>query len=179
MQPTLFAPDSTNRRHNLGIKLLALMLMVGGVAGVALSMAFLVLRVRLIFIFFGLLFVLVFGWSALKGLDLWKEKPAGYKWARILFAAQIPLFVVPGFSYWFYTGLNVWLTIHYGGPGASGFTNVGVQFNLGSALDLYVGYPVENITLGINPIAIGALIYLLTSPPPPEQELTQEAINPT
>jgi len=158
-------------------KLLALMLMVGGVAGVALSMAFMVLTVHLVLIIFGLVFVLVFGWSALKGLDLWKEKPAGYKWARILFAAQIPLFVVPGFSYWFYTGLNMWLTIQYGGPSAS--TNVGVQFNLGSALNFYVGYPVESITLGINPIAIGALIYLLTSPPPPAPELTQEAINPT
>ncbi|HEY6968634.1 MAG TPA: hypothetical protein VJA94_05500 [Candidatus Angelobacter sp.] len=162
------------------IKLLALMLMVGGVVGIALSLAFIVnQRITVLIIGFGIASVLIFGWSALKGLDLWKGKPAGYKWAKILFAAQIPLINFSGFCYWFYTGLNVWFMVQWGNEPNPGFTQVGVYFNFGSALYFYVGYWAKVSAFAINPIAIAALIYLLANSPPYEQRLTEQAINPT
>ena len=83
---------------------------------------------------------------------------------------------MPGLSYWFYTGLNFWLTVQFGDSPDPGF---GVSFNLGSALNLYFGYPAKVIVLGINPIAIAALIYLLTKYPSPKQPLAEKVINPT
>ena len=50
--------------------------------------------------------IAVFAWGMLKGIDLWRGKPAGYRWARILFALQIPAFSVAGFSYEFSTGVS-------------------------------------------------------------------------
>ena len=156
------------------------MLMVGGVVGIALTMAFIVDQpMALQVLVFGVIFVLIFGWSALKGLDLWKGKPAGFKWAKILFAAQIPLINFSGLCYWFYTGLNAWFMVQWGNPPSPGFTQFGVYFHLGSALNFYVGNRTSVAALGINPIAIAALIYLLASSPPCEPQLTEEVINPT
>src|SRR5215510_9955776 len=124
--------ESDSVRHRSGgnwIKLLSLMLIVGGIYGVIFAIWFVVQTLRqgnaIVPAGFGLLFIAVFVWSALKGRDLWKGRPAGYKWAKILFAVQIPLISVPGLSYWFYTGLTVWLMVQYGSSPSPGFTNVG------------------------------------------------------
>jgi len=179
-QQTQAQPGSPIRGNPAVFKLLALMLMVGGVVGIALALLFIVNQpITLSVVVFGVIFVLVFGWSALKGLDLWKEKPAGYKWGKILFAAQVPLINFSGFSYWFYTGLNAWFMVRWGDIQSPGFAQLGVYFNLGSALNFYIGNQTHVFALAANPVAIAALAYLLVYSPSREQPLPEQVISPT
>lgn len=50
------------------------------------------------------LYLVIFGWCVWTGVDLWQGKPQGYKWAKVLFAAQIPVITFPGFTYHFEVG---------------------------------------------------------------------------
>lgn len=124
-----------------------------------------------------LITILVFGWSALKGRDLWNGKPAGYKWARILLVAQIPVIIAPGFSYWFYTGLSCRLYFQTRATLGSGI--VGTQFNLGSGVSLLIGQQAEIVSIGINLVAVAALVCLLTISPQGAADGQEDRINPT
>jgi len=68
--------------------------------------------------------VLLFVWSMFTGFHLWRGHNSGRKWATILFAMQIPILTVPGFSYEYYTGLSVKVI--------GGHVDNPVSFSLGS-----------------------------------------------
>jgi len=43
----------------------------------------------------------VFAWCVLKGVDLWRGKPSGNRWAKLLFVLQIPAVCVSRLTYEF------------------------------------------------------------------------------
>ena len=153
--------------------------MLGGVVGVILFVKVLIQAAQdgSLMGILNLLGVIIFVWSALTGLSLWLGKPGGYRWAKILFAAQIPIISVSGLQYWFYTGLNVWLTVSGGVSNSVSFHNVGIGFNLGSSLSMWLGLHSAVYTVGINPVAIAILIFLSKVRPLSMQQAS-EAISP-
>jgi hypothetical protein len=140
---------------NAGDRTLALLLMVGGVLGVGISIftAGQFLRMHWIYgvLIAGVLFVFV--WSALTGYRLWRGEVRGWKWATILFALQIPILTVPGFSYEYYTGIALQIM---GGHVDKTFT-----LSLGSNANLYLDTRIVDLRYGVNLFAIGATIFLL------------------
>jgi hypothetical protein len=100
-----------NNKPAGGVRFFALLLIGGGLAGVGLGLWGDVQTIQstgfhasLSLILMGA-FILLFGWSTWVGMALWRGTSQGYKWAKVLFAAQIPLFTVSRFcllrlSYW-------------------------------------------------------------------------------
>lgn len=137
------------------IRLIAILLIVGGIFGIGLAV-WLGLQAssqQPAFAFYGLVFGAVFAWSAWKGISLWKGRPDGYKWAKILFAAQIPILSLPYFAYEFYTGLSLRLIF--------GQVNSNIGFGLGSSIEFYVSPEIRNTVFGINLIALIVFVYLV------------------
>lgn len=135
---------------------LALLLLVGGALGVGLSlyMATVVLRSSLIAGLIALPVVLLFVGSMVAGLYLWRGRTRGRKWATILFAMQIPILTVPGFSYEYYTGLSVAVL--------GGHVDKAVSISLGSNGNLQVFDPrVTDSAYGVNLLGLAATAYLV------------------
>jgi hypothetical protein len=154
-------------RMGAGIKFLSLLLIVGGAAGVLEGLWGDVQTLRQT----GLrpssnlsiiaVFILLFGWCVWVGVALWRGKPHGYKWAKVLFAVQIPIVTVPGFTFsGFYTGLALHLMLSRDPP------NLRFNFHLQSAIHFLISGEIENVLVGVNLVAVLALIYLfrVTSP---------------
>ncbi len=143
-----------SEKPTIGTRFLALLLTGGGIAGIGVFI-WLATKSQMhasLLVFLGL-FVLLFAWCSWKGVDLWRGKRSGYRWAKILFAAQIPVVTLPGFHYEFYTGLN--LALMFGDGGGN------LPLNLGSSISLYFSPQVVGTAYGINLIALSALVYLL------------------
>src|SRR5215831_20894665 len=90
-----------------GVRVIAFVLIAGGLFGLIVTLAAYVnvflnsgLHVTSLGVFFGLS-LLAFGWSVWTGIDLWRGRPQAYTWAKVLFAAQVPAIMFPGFAYRF------------------------------------------------------------------------------
>lgn len=149
-----------NRRNaEASLKAVALLLLVGGVAGVAIGIWTAIKVIREgssngVLAVIGCI-VLAFGLCVWTGTELWQKKRRAYRWAQILLLAQIPDLSFPGFAYQFYTGLTLCLAWM-----RETSSTVGFQFELGSAINFRISSEVENFVLGVNIVAILAL-YLL------------------
>lgn len=98
------------------------------------------------------LFLGVFGFAVWIGIELWVGKPRGFKWAKILMLAQLPSVTIPGITYRFQTlGFTIPL-----------FSSEGVHtdFKIGTSLTLYFSTDIQGFALGVNVVAIIALICL-------------------
>jgi hypothetical protein len=139
---------------DLGVRFLAFLLAGGGLLGVGLAslMAYQYIQQHWVYIFIWGTFAAVFAWSALTGVRLWRGLPSGWKWAIILFIAQIPVLTVPGFSYEFYTGFAIKLV--------GGKTEDHSALELGSSITAYLDIRINELTYGINLFALGAAAYL-------------------
>ncbi len=98
-----------------------------------------------------------FVWSTVSGVRLWRGEPRGWKWATILFAAQIPVFTVPGMTYEYYTGVASKLL---GGNTDSSFT-----LGLGANINVYLDTRITDLVYGVNLFAVLVLGYLLWARP--------------
>ena len=148
------------KNADLNRKSVAVLLVVGGIVGVMLSLwaeqRFLSLSVgnRMGAAMMGL-YAFIFGASAWTGIDLWRKKPSAFTLAQVLLVAQIPTVGFPGFAYYFYTGLALYLSFSTRSDVANG-----LDFQLGSAFRLQLSWKTEGFAWGINLVAILAL-YLL------------------
>lgn len=163
MEQSRFRAKFISSSKDVGTRLVALMLIVGGIIGAALTTWFLNLAQSAVSFGGSLIYLFIFGWTALKGRDLWNGKPAGYRWAKILILAQIPRVITPGFSYWFYTGLSCPLDFQIGATLSS--VPVTTDFNLGAGLNLLVRLNTDLASVGINLAAVAALVFLLVLSP--------------
>lgn len=145
-----------NNKNMIGVRFFALLLIIGGVLGIGLGiyMGYTFVQQHWIYLLLALAFVVLFAWSALTGVRLWRDQPRGWKWAKILYAAQIPVLTVPGFDYEYYTGIAVKLM----GGEAEHFFKLG----LGASATLYLDTGVTGLVYGVNVFALMALIFLLT-----------------
>lgn len=148
--------QETYEKPSTVCRFLSFLLIVGGLAGVVIFTWFAIQSQMQVAILIVLsVFVILFAWSALKGIDLWRGKPSGYKWAKILFAAQIPSITVPGFNYEFYTGLNVAVLF--------GKADKNYAIDIGSSAALLASPEVVGTIFGLNLVAAMALAYLFLS----------------
>jgi hypothetical protein len=100
-----------------------------------------------------LISVALFAWSIVTGAALWRATPRGFKWAKILFALQIPVFSVARLTYEFSTFFSSRLMV--------GETSHYVGGNIGSSSNIYVFPQSSGFMFGINVIAVIALLYLI------------------
>jgi hypothetical protein len=160
------ATMSTNvkKRATVGIRIVPVLMMVGGVWGV-------VGAVRLINYYLNQqeFFQLVvpgcslplFAWTSWVGWGVWKGEAWAFSWAIILFAFQVLSFNVGGSEYEFWTGVSA--RIFVGGwmvPMPPPSHSVGISGDFGSLLHLNFTGEDLKWTVGLNPVALGVLIYL-------------------
>lgn len=100
------------------------------------------------------LFLGLFLWSAIVGVRYWRQEARAWKWAAILFAVQIPITIVPGLRYEYFTGIAVPLTIVH-------FRNsLSIGFSFGSRAAMWVGPGIPDLIYGVNLFACVAVLYL-------------------
>jgi ABC-type xylose transport system permease subunit len=163
-QPETLRPRDTLSRGKTGVKLIALLLIIGGTLGAAYGFwgelqSFRQIPAQLTAL--EGLFVMLFGWCAWTGFDLWKDKPKAFTNAKIIFLAQILNFTVPGFSFdGFYTGLRAYLMLSERAP----YLRFG--FNLQSMLYFRVSPEIDYWLVGINFVAVVAFFHLVTAAGP-------------
>ena len=141
-------------------KLVAILLGMGGLAGLSIalwtetSLLFQQGGNRINAALVGL-FAFIYGVSTWTGIELWRKKPPAFTWAQVLLVAQIPTVGFPGFAYYFYTGLTLYLSFSTRHDAVSG-----VECQIGSAFHFQISQEIEGFVWGINLVAILAL-YLL------------------
>ncbi len=158
--------EAPNSSPGIGVKLIALLLIVGGGTGAAFT---LVAESRILFkagiqlaALYGL-FVFIFGWSAWTGYGLWKGEAWALRNAKFIFAAQIPIFAVPGFSFdGFSTGLRVYFILR----GQLPVFRFGLDIS--PTLQFAVSQEVGYWAVGINLLAIVAFVHLIHASRPAE-----------
>jgi hypothetical protein len=153
---------SVKTKQSNQIKVVSLLLSVGGALGVLISLV----TEATNFLRSGMhpsamtalmgLFAVIFGWSVWTGVELWRGKPQALRSAKILFAAQIPQVTLPVFAYHFYTGFI--LALAYTQDTA---TRTGFEFQIGSSIGFTIPGEVGHLVLGVNVVAIVALICLM------------------
>jgi hypothetical protein len=151
--------DEQTDSPGIGVKLIALLLMFGGIYGALFGLynewqTLTTAGVPLAALTG--LFVLLFGWSTWIGFEMWHGEAWAFKWAKVIIAAQIPNFTVPGFSFdGFYTGLRILFAISQQPP------NLRFGFNLSSSLHVTLSAQVDYWLFGVNLLAVAALIHLM------------------
>ena len=150
-------------------KALAVLLLAGGAVGIgiALLVGFQLAQTNIAYAGLMLLLLALFAWSALTGIRLWRGDPRGFKWAAILFAAQIPVLTVPGFAYEYYTGIAIKLM--------GGNVESALSFGIGATANVFVGTQTAGAAVGVNLVAIAALALLLWRRPRPAEVVTSAA----
>ncbi|HUF71540.1 MAG TPA: hypothetical protein VMR74_01445 [Gammaproteobacteria bacterium] len=149
------------RSGSKSAKALAVLLMLGGVVGIGIAL-FAGYQLAQAHWAYGLLMALLlalFAWSALTGVRLWRDDPRGWKWAIILFAAQIPVLAIPGLTYEYFTGIAVKVL----GGGVEG----PLSFGIGAGANIFVGGAAPELAYGVNLVAVAALAWLLWRRPRP------------
>lgn len=149
------------------VKMFSLLLIAGGIVGTISGVGIVVLSVLSLlrqqkrlhpilrqriknsmpaFVFFALIGLGLFGWTIWKGVDLWRGLTEGYRWGKILFAAQIVKIDTPRFSYEFFTGLRLnWMF---------GQVKKRFSFDLGYSAEIYFAAGTQNFEIGINVVAV-------------------------
>ena len=148
-QPTM------ESRPTAGERVLAFMLLLGGVLGIGVSLYMVVLlfRTQWVHSLIAAPLVLLFAGSILTGFRLWRGRDSGRRWAIILFAMQIPILTVPGFSYEYYTAFSVKII--------GGHVDKPVSVSVGSNGNLQVLDPrVTDSAYGLNLVGLAATAYL-------------------
>jgi hypothetical protein len=146
-------------RAKIGARAAAAVLAIGGAVGAAISawQAPGLVSQHWIYVVIVAALLWAFVWSVVSGIRLWRGEPRGWKWATILFAAQIPVLTVPGMAYEYYTGVAVKLL---GGNTDSSFT-----LGLGATINVYLDTRITDLVYGVNLFAVLVLAYLLWARP--------------
>src|ERR1043165_800453 len=140
------------KRNSIGVKLISLLLALGGAAGIGVFV-WALSKARTGFLV-AVSCALIFCWATWTGVELWRNKPRAYKSAMILFGLQIPIVSIPEFSYQFYTGLL--FLVSFSSP-----ANIGVEFHAASKIGVGIASGAEDVLVGINVIAVAALMWLI------------------
>jgi hypothetical protein len=137
----------------------AAMLMLGGLAGVALFVYMFVkfyAQGAATLLILSLLFAL-FVWAIYVGWRLWQGTPFGRRWGVVAFATQIPVIAVPGFQCQWFTGGQIAPIFSM----QNGSINFNLSLNAGANGTFYLGSGDVAIALGVNLFALAAVILLI------------------
>ena len=137
-----------------GVRFLALLLVVGGLVGIGTSvfMGYGFLPQHWVYGVIVAAFLVLFVWSLIVGVRLWRGDPRGIKWSKILFSCQVPILTVPGFSYEYFTGVSIKIV--------GGEVDSNVALNLGAGAEFFLDTRITSLVFGINIFAVLALVYL-------------------
>jgi hypothetical protein len=145
----------------LAARVISLFLILGGLLGL-LGTYFLVVHVlrqyQDIRVISTTASAVLFAASILSGIELWKGRPRGFKFAKILFALQIPVFTLARFTYEFSTFFSLRVMI--------GNTNHTIGGNIGSSSNIYLLPQSAGFMAGINLVAVVAryCLYVISRP---------------
>jgi hypothetical protein len=141
---------------NFAVRGLAALLCIGGAIGIGISIYFAIrgFQSHWIYLVMFSLFTSVYVWAIITGIRLWRGDPRGMKWAKILFATQIPVFTFPGITYEWYTGLSMTLM--------RGHVEHTLSFDMGSGFNFYLDTRITDVAYGVNIVALVALVILYT-----------------
>lgn len=148
------------KTKDIGSKFLAFLLTAGGFLGIGISvyLGYTFVQQHWIYIVLVAVFAALFVWTTLTGIRLWRNDPRGWKWGKILFAAQIPVLTVPGFSYEYYSGIAIKIL--------GGQTDSHFEIGIGANANFYLDTRITDFMYGINIFALLAFIYLLVKSRP-------------
>jgi hypothetical protein len=111
--------------------------------------------------------VALFAWGIVTGVALWRSTPRGFKWAKILFALQVPVFHVARLTYAFSNGISFRVMV--------GTTNHYIGGDIGSSLSFALSPESLGFMFGINIVAVLALLYLIGASRPASAGLSGDA----
>jgi hypothetical protein len=149
--------NKTNRKAMWGARFISFLLIAGGILGILASVQMITHFAHehhLYRVAVGVISIAVFAWSGLKGVDLWRGIPSGYRWAKLLFVLQIPAVCVSRLTYEFSTGMSARVLF--------GNSNRRFGADIGSSLNLLISPEPLGWMLGINLVAVLVVIYLYT-----------------
>jgi hypothetical protein len=86
-------------------------------------------------------------------MAVWRGKASGLKWAKLLFAIQVPVFTIERFAYEFSTFFSLRVMI--------GNTTHHIGGNIGSSSNLNLLPQPLGFLFGINIVAVLVLLYLM------------------
>lgn len=160
-------PVNGGRATNYGARLIAVMLLAGGLLGLlgsALPVYHSFQQYRVTAAISGILSTAWFAWCLPAGAALWRTTPTGFRWARLLFAMQVPVFSIARISYEFSTFFSLRFLI--------GNTTSHIGGNLGSSSNLHWLPQSVGFLFGINVVAVVVLLYLMRSSVPARRRPT-------
>jgi hypothetical protein len=141
-----------------GARIIAFFLLAGGLLGMlgsAMTAYHSVQQHRALAGVSGMLSTALFAWCIPSGAALWRTTPKGFKWAKLLFAMQVPVFSIARFSYEFSTFFSFRLMI--------GNTTRHIGGDIGSSSNLNLLPQSLGFLFGINIAAVLILLYLIRS----------------
>ncbi len=147
--------------HQKTTRILAALLVLGGVVGVALTLFMGVQLLSEAGPLSALIVVLAlpFGWALAIGIELWRGTSYGRKWAPVIFATQIPIVLLPSFHYEWFTGFVFGLVLLVG----PGDTTLHFAANLGANIQILIGSESSVTGVGFNLVALIAVLLLVRS----------------
>jgi hypothetical protein len=154
---------SNQARVSIGTKIVAVLMVFGGVSGVIRS-APLCVRLAQQPDFFqmtvAVLAIVLFAWGVRVAWGLWQGEAQFIRWAAILFALQVPIINYLGLAYEFTNGLGVRILVGGSGTGAPHSHYVNIGGNLGSWLNFDYSQLDSRWMVGINLVALIVAVYL-------------------
>src|SRR5215831_13498716 len=141
-----------------GARIIALVLLAGGLLGLlgsALSVYHSFQQHRAVGGVSGMISTALFAWCIPIGAALWRTTPEGFRWAKLLFVMQVPVFTIARFSYEFSTFFSFRFMI--------GNTTHSIGADIGSSCNLNWLPQSVGFLFGINIAAALILLYLIRS----------------
>ena len=148
--------NSSRGNTKYGARIIAFFLLAGGLLGLIgslLAVYHCAQQQRVLAGMSGILSAVLFGWCILTGAALWRTTPTGFKWAKLLFAMQVPVFSVARLSYEFSTFFSFRVMI--------GNTTHHIGGDIGSSSNLNLLTQSLGFLFGINIVAVLIFLYLI------------------
>ena len=159
---------SIDSQPGVGLRMVAVLMIAGGVAGVigsSRTATYLVQQSEYDQIAVPCCSIVLFAWTAWVGWAVWRGKAQLIRWVKVLFAMQVIVFNIGGIAYEFFTALSVRVAV--GGsmvpmPPPSHQLMLGANF--GATFNLHLERQDSQWTAGINLVALIVLVYLFGIP---------------
>ena len=137
-------------------KIIGVVLILGGLLGIAASVPAVIHfahRHQVMRMLSAIVGIALFAWSIPTGVGVWRESARELKWAKILFALQVPVFSIGRLVYEYSNFLSLRIMV--------GNTSRNFGGDIGSSSDFYQLPHSPGFILGINVFACIALLYLI------------------
>lgn len=150
------AGSGGRKNTKYGARIIAFFLLAGGLLGLMgslLAVYHCAQQQRVAAVLSDIVSTFLFGWCILAGAALWRTTRSGFKWAKLLFAIQVPVFSVARVSYEFSTFFSLRMMF--------GNTTHHIGGNIGSSSNLNLLPKSPGFLFGVNIVAVLIFLYLI------------------